>query len=397
MMSEAWQWLASPEGQHEAQQHLGEDPAAFALRYAGPHRAALASQIRAMQKARNKLPSWYAARCLLPARALEQCSSEAAAEMRLALCNGTSCLDLTAGLGVDSVALSRRFERVTAIEADPELAAITRHNLQLLGIQNIGLLNQKAEDFVQAYDGPAFDLIYVDPDRRDESGRRRLRFEDCAPDVLGMMPKLRRIGRALWVKSSPLFDVAEAERLPGVAWVAAISVEGECKELLIAFEEVDAGKQKVWCWHKGKISRFDFSAGAPAGDVSAVLVPEAGGFLLEPDAAFYKMRLLPALFAAYFPNLKGALNAADGFFFAAQAPKDFPGRVFQIQAVHAFDPKALKQRFGKQRLHILQRHFPLSVAQIRQQTRIAEGGGHYLICTTAAGRRIAIEAAPFAG
>ena len=44
---------------------------------------------------------------------------------------------------------------------------------------------------------------------------------------------MRRVGARLCLKNSPLFDVDEALRLFPTARIEAVSVHGECKELLV--------------------------------------------------------------------------------------------------------------------------------------------------------------------
>ena len=90
------------------ERHIGVDPARAALRL-GPHAALLSTQIKYLQRAKTKLPSYHRARCIIPPLAFEQASSEAAAEAKTY--EGGLCIDLTCGLGVDSLMLSRRFPR----------------------------------------------------------------------------------------------------------------------------------------------------------------------------------------------------------------------------------------------------------------------------------------------
>ena len=112
--------------------NIDRRPTDIALDGRVPSAAAVATQVKRLQRAAAKLPSYYAVRAVLPPRAYEQSSSEeCAARKRL---SGGSVLDLTCGLGVDAAALARRFERVVTLERDETLAAVARHNLRLLGV-----------------------------------------------------------------------------------------------------------------------------------------------------------------------------------------------------------------------------------------------------------------------
>ena len=147
-------FLTSPEGLALVEQHIDDDPARLALKLRHP---AVTRQIQMLQKCRTKLPGYHAARCIVPPIAYEQASSEATAAARTAgildaIPDGERrlAIDLTCGLGVDSLALSRAFERVVTVETDPLRAAIARWNFSHLGADNITVVRASAEEFVAA-------------------------------------------------------------------------------------------------------------------------------------------------------------------------------------------------------------------------------------------------------
>ena len=96
--------LASPAARLLVEKHLADRPESVALATRQP---AVATQVKYLQRAKTKLPSWFAARAIVPPLAFEQCSSELAAFSRDI--SGGSCLDLTCGLGVDSFGFSKNF------------------------------------------------------------------------------------------------------------------------------------------------------------------------------------------------------------------------------------------------------------------------------------------------
>ena len=168
------------------------------------------SQLKIVQKAAVKLPSWVAANCIIPGRAYEQSSSERAAALKP--WSGKRCLDLTSGLGVDAMHFARHFDEVIALEPDPVLAEVVRFNLQQFQVSNVKLEQSTAEAWLEQYEGQSFDLIYVDPDRRDEHGNRQQSPAKGKPDIRALIPKLMQIGKRLVIKASPLYDIAEAKR-----------------------------------------------------------------------------------------------------------------------------------------------------------------------------------------
>lgn len=61
----------------------------------------MATQVKYLARAAQKLPSYAAAQCILPPLAFEQASSEACAAHKLL--EGDTVLDLTCGLGADAL------------------------------------------------------------------------------------------------------------------------------------------------------------------------------------------------------------------------------------------------------------------------------------------------------
>ena len=230
------QTLLRPDVREQIAVHLNDDPTkvALSLRENGP---LVATQIKYLQRARTKLPSYYAAQCILPPLSFEQASSEESASLKHYA--GHTCLDLTCGLGVDTLHFSNHFDQVVTVEQSPELCEIARINFERLQTRNIRIQSATAEQFVadlisgQKSIGP-IDLIYIDPARRDSQGKKVWLLEDCSPDVKRLLPSLLQLSPLVVIKASPLFDIDEAFRLFGEECsVEIISVHGECKEVLM--------------------------------------------------------------------------------------------------------------------------------------------------------------------
>ncbi|GAB4402375.1 MAG: hypothetical protein OHK0039_00300 [Bacteroidia bacterium] len=363
--------------------NLHTDPAAFALRGGDFPAPLLATQLKYLQRARHKLPSYYNKRCIIPPRAYEQASSERSAALKTY--TGTHCLDLTTGLGVDLLHLSRGFAHATGLESDPVLAAVTRYNLQQLGATDIAIRHTSAEAFLSTYTGPHFDLVFADPDRRPAQGQRVAGIRDCQPDILTLLPAIARVARRLLVKLSPLLDLAELARLfPGCERLSVVSIDGEVKEVLIdlPFDTPAPIPRLEVIADRGKARRYLFDWPPTAGTEMPPPTDIAGIF--EPDAAFYHARCIPDLLSRHPHTL--VLNHPRGFAFAATPlPADLPGRSFAVHDAQPYRPRALRKWLAQQgidRAHILQRHFPDSAATIRKALGLAEGGTDFLICTT---------------
>ena len=386
--------LSDPETAALVETHLADDPARLALRLKGDREQArlVCQQVKYLQRAKSKLPSYYAARCIVPPLAYEQCSSEAAASGKNY--SGKLCIDLTGGLGVDSYHFSKHFGQVITIERDPVLASVSRHNFALLGGDNITVENTSAEEFLSRYDGPKADLIYLDPARRNE-GKRVFLLEDCSPNALELLPLLLKWGERVVVKLSPLFDIDEAIRVfgPHLSLVEVVSVAGEVKELLV--ELMESPEPLRISVNIAGHERYLFTPEDREERISGKLTTE--DYLLIPDAAFYKGRLVGALFHRYFAEDKIIYPEKNGFAFACHLPEGFPGRAYRIEERMPYRPKQLKKWFSEQsiaRVNILRRRFPFASEEIKQALRVKEGGADWLAFTEIAGENWVFRVAP---
>ena len=226
MTSEEYELLLTDEVQRAIAASRGRDPLDVALDRTIPHARLVATQVKYLARAASKLPSYAAAQCILPPLAFEQASSEAcAAHKRI---DGDTSLDLTCGLGVDALFLSRRFRRVVTLERSETLARIAAENFRRLQAANIEVVHTSAEEYLQR-PGLRFDWIFADPDRRSADGRKLVRLEACSPDVTALMPLIMRASGRLCIKNSPLFDVDEALRLFPDSRVEVVSLGDESR------------------------------------------------------------------------------------------------------------------------------------------------------------------------
>lgn len=214
-----------------------------------------------------KVPQWGERHDLLyPTRlCTEQCSSEATAQYKASIARRMgwkSLADLTGGLGVDSWYLASAVPAILHNEADPVLAAGVRENFRVLGrADHINFRNALAEpgkireilgDFVP-------DVVFMDPARRSESGKKVFLIEDCRPDVLGLRDEIFGICRWIFLKLSPMADISMAVgRLGHVTEVHTVATGGECKELLVIMdrEHRDSG-YRLFVHDSGQTLEFD--------------------------------------------------------------------------------------------------------------------------------------------
>ena len=358
--SEEYALLLTGEVQRAIAAARDRDPVEVAMDRTVPHARLVATQVKYLARAAQKLPSYAAAQCILPPRAFEQASSEAcAAHKRI---TGDTALDLTCGLGVDAFFLSRRFRRVVTLERSGVLARAAAENFSRLGATNIEVVNTSAEEYLRQ-EGLHFDWIYADPDRRSAEGRKLVRLEDCSPDIIALKPLLSRISGRLCIKNSPLFDVDEALRLFPDSRVEVLSLGDECKEVLVY---ADGTGPLVTATALGRGS-FSARPGQTA--------PEPGAFdpvryrwLVVPDVALQKARLARLHLAG-----KADIWSENGYGFAAEEPQGVLGRVFAVGGIEPYDPKRLKRELKGRGAEVLKRDFPLAAGELMHRLGLHPG------------------------
>ena len=364
--------LKCAEVRDAVERYLESDSSYVALRRDVPHASVVATQVKYLQRARRKLPSLYESRCAIPPRAFSQSSCEESAE-RKPLSDG-SVLDLTCGLGVDSLALSRRFDRVVALERDEALAEVVRYNMSLLGVNNIEIVADSAESYVARCD-EGFDWVFVDPDRRSDSGNKMVCMEDCSPNVLELLPQLERVARRVAIKLSPMYDCAEAfRRIPG-SEVEVVSLAGECKELNI----YTGAEREVLRIAQLGVGEWLFSPeDMLAEPTREEFLPDGWHYLHIPDVALQKARVAVAALKPY-----ASIWSNNGFAFSVERiDASVACRSYEIVSCEAYRPKELKRRFKGVGIEVIKRDTQLSVEAFRRAIGARAGSDKTLAITT---------------
>ena len=393
MNQEEFEVLATGAYERLIQDNLDQDPAHFALHQKEKNfsPSVLATQLKYLQKSREKLPTFFENQCLFLPKAFEQASSELTASSRKY--QGKRCLDLTCGMGVDTLYFSKQFDEVIALEPDPLLAQLTQFNLGKMGVSNVHIRTQRAEEFLKNPPKDSFDLIYIDPDRRGANGKRAVRLEDCQPDILQLYPQLKSLGKRIVIKASPLLDIAEAIRLfPTLQGLTILSVKNEVKELLLDLAEDWVGERatEVQVFRQELVQSYRFTDSFATTGIETAISPDTK-YIYEPDVAFYKARSTAFLFTQYFSHLAGAMNHPEGYFFSDTfiEPAGFPGRVFETIATLAPQTSKLKRYLRAhqiRQIHVSKRHFPETAVKIARKLSVTAGGNDYLLFTEFPGK-----------
>ena len=211
--------------------------------------------------------------------------------------------DLTGGLGVDSWAFSQVASEVLYNEALPELCEAARQNFSVLGAENIRVRSHRLGEVPLREVLGDFrpDLIFLDPARRGEGGRKVFLLEDCSPDVTALLPDLFAAARYVLLKLSPMADISMLlERLPHTRQVHVVAWKGECKELLLLLDRDFTGEPDFLAVElpdqvriEDGLSRsgydaFRFRRSEEAAAVPSFGIPSPGDLLFEPGKALSK-------------------------------------------------------------------------------------------------------------
>ncbi len=409
MTRSEFQNLQNPDIQAQLVLHRDDDPAAFAMQFHGrtelPIRA-MAEQLACRQKAVKKLPTLSQHNMLYTPLALEQSSGERTAAYKASLMSGKRALDLSGGLGVDTMFLARTFQEVVYCERDSLLCAVVEHNLKVSGVANVQVKNGESISLLAEYPDDSFDWIFVDPARREE-GHRSIALEAASPDVVASHDLLLRHAERVCIKASPALEISGLKKLlPALHTIIVVSVDRECKEILLLFERAypsDGPVQvKAVCLNADSEEITEVVGSSDAPRVVGTAVNE---YLYEPDPAIIKARLSAVL--ARDSGLQFVNKSVD-YLTADRKIEAFPGRSFRVVECVPYKPKSFRaflERHAIAGASIQRRDFPLSAEELRKKYRLLENERAFLFFTRdAMGHPLCIyvlrcfpgdEAAPF--
>jgi PG_1098 ferredoxin-like domain/THUMP domain-like len=373
--------LLQQEVQEFIRAHENDDPAVLMLqtkRFPTLPMREIVEQIKSRQKAKEKIPIWYATNNILfpPSLSLEQSSSEATAIYKQQLIQGNKMADLTGGMGIDTYFLSQSFMTSQYVEKQEHLANLAAHNYSVLRSSNIQVHHKSADQFLKLCDSD-FDLLYIDPARRDLNDKKVFRLSDCEPDMVEMLPVVLAKTAKVLIKSSPLLDIKGAIRdLGGVSEIHVVALKGEVKELLFLIDSSSISNDPtIHCVNilKETVSRFKFSFSNEEGLNRAYGVPKK--YVYEPNASILKGGAFKSI-AEKFDLVK--LHPNTHLYTSNEVKMDFPGRIFKNLKSITLSKKTLKRNLKTLQANITVRNYPLTVDQIRKKSGLKEGGENYI-------------------
>ena len=371
--------------------------------------------IESRRKLKGKVQEWYEnPELIFPARlSAEQCSSSATAFYKSALAEsiapGYRLADLTGGFGVDSWFFSKKASKVLYNEMQEILCRAAEMNFRNLQAENIEISNravgngQGETSPSEILNGFNPDIVFMDPARRGEGGKKVFLIEECTPDVLTLKDEIFGICRHMLIKLSPMADITMVcDRLgQSCREVHVVATGGECKELLIWMDREWKGEYTVHAvelpsdYPNSAPASFTFLPSEEKVAIASTEGAESGTYLFEPGKSLMKA---------------GAYNLISDRFGIAKLGKSTHyytlsnedaidilyglGKIYRINSCEPLDKRTVKAA-GKAypKAEVTARNIPMDTDTLRKKLGVTSGddahifglksdrSGNLLLCT----------------
>ncbi len=364
--------------------HPGTDPALL---------SEALTQVRLRRRARARLGP-LADRILLTEDGLEQTTRTVVADLRAqryAAAGAGHVADLGCGLGLDSAAFARAGLAVTAVERDPVVAALARHNVAELGVADrVEVVDGDVTDaaLLDRVLGSA-DAAYVDPARRDTARRRDGRSARVTDPEAWSPPWS-------WVEAVAARVAPTAPKVaPGVdhAMVPAggcgtwTTVDGQLVEAELAWPALvtDGARRRAVMLRDGKA--VTWSATDDLADEAAPPTGEVGDWLVEPDDALIRAGLVGMLVR----DLGGRLLDPRVAYVTCDRdprPLGLRGAAFRVRHALPYDLRALREQLVADEVgHVVvkKRATSLDVDDVRRRLALPKAPGSAVVLLTRIG------------
>lgn len=359
-------------------QHELESVPDIALRYRSKAYLPLSDllhQLKGRQIAKQKLPAWYANLDVIypDGLILEQCSSEATSSYKAQFSTDKTVVDLTGGLGVDSLAFASTAKKVIYAEPDEQRCAAARTNFQAFQKTNIEVICGDAETLVDEGIANGAELIFIDPSRRSDSGKKIFRIEELQPNVIALKEKLLASGAHVIVKLAPMLDISEGIRqLPETFRVDVLSWKGECRELLFHLKK--GGNSPVIYCHDvdGNFPSlsYDYEKTSPL----TLPISSPNKYIYEPFAAIRKAGAWKEICAQFGVNILHA----NTHLFTSDNKIIFPGRCFELLEVMSYKKEIILEKLAGRCAQMVFYNFPEEPEKVKKKINVKSGEPLYL-------------------
>lgn len=277
-------FLQSPAGQHLLSELEHKDLSQNAIlglvtqlrkRYPPNQVSAAVTMAQLRQKAVTKFGA-DAAHFFFTDDSLQQASDPQIREYRSQNMAGLRVLDVCCGIGSDSIAFAQAGAIVHGIDYDETRIAIAEHNAGILNLD----IQFECVDATQIDVSDDYDLIFFDPARRDDTGRRLFDVEQYVPS-LSLIHQWQ--APRIMVKISPGVNLEQLQSYN--ATVEFISVESNLKEAVLHLPQTTT-------LIATKIDAIGLQQWVNDGSSVSVDLNIPHGWLCEPDASILRANLV---------------------------------------------------------------------------------------------------------
>lgn len=331
----------------------------------------IVQQIKGKQVAQKKFPFLLQDGIVFPPQLnLEQSSSEKTAFYKSEILKGEKFIDLTSGFGIDAYYLSKNFKEITLVEQNKELLDIVKNNWTILG-KKANFINEKLEDFLRE-NNENFDVIYLDPARRDQNKNKVFLLEDLSPNILEIQDQLLSISEQVIIKLSPLIDLKYLiSVLKNISKIEIIAVRNDVKEIVVFLSKNYSGEIMCNCVNL-ESGEKDFSFEINAEKNAQAEYAEPQQFIYIPNNTILKAGIFNLISSQF--KLK-KLHPNTHLYTSDVKISDFPGRILEMKVI---DSKEIKK---KEQFNLISKNYPLKPEEIKKKYQLKDGGNQYLIFT----------------
>ena len=367
------------------------------------------SCIESRRKLKGKIQEWYdLPELIFPVKlSAEQCSSSATGRYKADLAqsiadtNGVTrwkIADITGGLGADSWFFSQKAEAVLYNEMQNPLCEAAKHNFKALGVDNISISNHTViasgisgktpdngmtpSDLLASFDP---DIVYLDPARRGEGGKKVFLIEECTPDILTLKDEIFSISRHILLKLSPMADITMVcRRLGNVCReVHVVAAGGECKELLIwmdrewndEYEIIAAELHNDRSYHEFRFMPSEEAEAKGQILISGNALQADGSYLFEPGKALMKSGCFNLITKKYGI---AKLGISTHYYIVGDKEKAEElkglGKIFRIISISSLDKRSIKAA-GRDypKAEVSARNIPMDTEALKKKLGVTSG------------------------
>jgi hypothetical protein len=312
----------------------------------------------------------------LTRQAFEQATSESVASYkarRFERYTGSDVAihDYCSGLGSDAIALAK-YAPVNCYDLDPVMLQLAQWNAELCGVHNrIKFLRQDTSSV-----DVTGQVIHIDPDQRDSTGRRHLRLEQIQPELTKLQAMAAQC-RGGAIKLSPASNFGG--KFPDCE-IELVSLNRECK------------LATVWCGELGEPGLWRATVlpqrATLAGDPLSVWPSFSGveTYLYDPDPSVVRAGLINLLADSLSLN---RLDDADEYLTGTAEVESSFVTGFAVRDVLNRNEKQLRKYLRDRNIgsaEIKCRQVPLDVEKLRRSLRLSGENSVTLIYARVSGK-----------